>query len=139
MYDDKTVNGEYYRNKMLPIYAAAARNSAMFPRQNLVIFMQDGAPAHTAKATMNIINTEFAGMWRDWPGNSPDLNPVEHLWARLQDSVLRQPRPSNREHLIRHVKQELASITQNDICRLIESLPQKIDDCLKNEGQSTKY
>ena len=116
-----------------------AKDRKVFPRPNLVILMQDGAPAHTAKATMERIREQFPSVWRDWPGNSPDLNPIEHLWARVQDSVLRQPRPRNREELIKRVRQEWNSITQNDIYKLIESFSRRIVACLQQDGHCTKY
>ncbi len=42
-----------------------------------LIFQQDLAPAHTAKCTKSWFN-DYGVTVRDWPANSPDLNPIEH-------------------------------------------------------------
>ena len=46
-----------------------------------IIFMQDGAPAHTAKVTQQKCSDIFPSFWKkvEWPGNSPDFNPIEKL------------------------------------------------------------
>ncbi|KAJ4446682.1 hypothetical protein ANN_13379 [Periplaneta americana] len=80
--------------------------------------MQDGARAHTDKSTQDTIKNSGIKVWTDWPGNSPDLNPIEHLWSRLQESVFRTPRPRNRNELIARVLEEWESITQEYIFRL---------------------
>ena len=42
------------------------------------IFMQDGAPCHKAKIFGNFLKSKTIQVV-DWPGNSPDLNPIENL------------------------------------------------------------
>ncbi|KAJ4444934.1 hypothetical protein ANN_06733 [Periplaneta americana] len=63
-----------------------------------------------------------SGEWADWSGNSPDLNPVEHIWSRLQDSVFRAPTPRYRVELVTLMQGEWDSVNQEDTFKLNESL-----------------
>jgi len=51
------------------------------------IFQQDGAPAHTARATQNWLQTNCPDciakdQWPAKSANSPDLNPLDyHVWG----------------------------------------------------------
>ena len=101
--------------------------------------MQDGAKAHTAKATLNVLEHENVKVWTDWPGNSPDLNVIEHVWAILQDSVFKEPRPKNREQLINRVTEEWNALGWEYLTSLIESFGTRVRDCLANDEKTTKY
>lgn len=39
-------------------------------------FMQDGAPCHTAKSVKLWLDDCEVNYFKDWPGNSPDINPI---------------------------------------------------------------
>ena len=43
------------------------------------IFMQDGATCHTAKSIKNLLASQKIPLL-DWPGNSPNLKPIENVW-----------------------------------------------------------
>ena len=51
-----------------------------------MIFIQDGAPCHTAKSIKTFLASENVSLL-DWPGNSPDTNPVKNLWELAKPKV----------------------------------------------------
>ena len=62
---NQTVDGEYYRQEILPLYQKVMNDPRQFPRRSLGILMQDGATAHTAKKTMEVIRRNFNDVWTD--------------------------------------------------------------------------
>lgn len=74
-----------------------------------------------------------------WPGNSPDLNPIENCW-QVVGRKLAQHKPVNktslREAIIRVWNHEL---NVDYIKKLIDSMPTRIQAVIKARGGTTKY
>jgi DDE superfamily endonuclease len=139
-----TITGEYYRNRIIPIYARALHDEPeprLFPRPELATFQQDGAPAHTAAQSMDMLQRTFPVVWGKgvWPGNSPDLNPIEHVWAILRESIYKSPIPKSRQELVDRVQETWQGVDSDLVRSLVFSFPKRVAECLANDGGSTSY
>ena len=77
------------------------------PIATCMTFVQDGAPAHAAKATQARCKKNLPNFIEKtcWPPNSPDINPVENLWSIMDEVVYKDPTPKTMKDLKRRLKQ----------------------------------
>ena len=114
-------------------------------------FQQDNAKPHTAKSTKRFLG-ELAEKYglkiMEWPPNSPDLNPIEHLWAELKlelfrrypDTVsLKGSSDTVRVELRQRLHEVWWDIGQDVLKRLIESMPRRVKEVLTARGWYTSH
>jgi len=131
--DKTTMNSERYtevlREKLIPFMAL----------HRCKTFLQDGAPCHKSKRTMAVL--KGAGVQvLDWPGNSPDLNPIENIWSIMKgrlktDSTITSLPKLKRAITVLWVK----GMEQGLFRKLALGMPERLKAVIKAKGQMTKY
>lgn len=98
------------------------------------VFMQDGAPAHTAKITTLFLQKRMQFL-KIWPANSPDLNPIEHLWGAMK-RILKNTEIESKEHLIETIQNIWNNFPQDSINSLIYSFYGRLRLIIDQKGES---
>ena len=62
------------------------------------IFQQDCAPCHSSKATSAFLRRQNIAVL-PWSSQSPDMNPIEHLWDEMERRLNKEIRPRSLEEL----------------------------------------
>lgn len=103
------------------------------------IFMDDNAPPHRAGTTLQFKRT--AGIRTlDWPSRSPDLNPIEHVWAILKRRVRRQLSPGDDLNQLEFlIRKEWHQLDQEVIRNLISSMPARVRNVIERRGDESGY
>ena len=143
----QSVDAKYYareilENSLLPSLARTASTSSvlkkkMVPEMSSVIFQQDGAPAHASKEAENWCHDKLPSFWdKDtWPGNSPDLNPIENLWGILKAQLNEAEPCSSIEQLTALLKTAWSKIKPSTLQNLVASMPQRVSKCIALRGE----
>jgi transposase len=102
------------------------------------IFQDDSAPCHRAHAVKQwLANKSIECL--PWPGNSPDLNPIENCWKIVGAKLSRKKPKTLHELKLALIRIWFHEITPDYIQNLIASMPSRCRAVLKAKGGSTKY
>ena len=112
------------------------------------IFQQDNDPKHTATLLMGTkpnAKKPIPGWFKDndvkvlpWPAQSPDLNPIEHLWGEV-DRRLNGEKFKKEADLMNALVREWSKIPVDRIVKLVDSMPSRCAAVIKANGNATKY
>jgi len=116
---------------------------SLYPQANRLwgkgvwILLQDGATCHTAHTTLAAIQQQ-AGDIIAWPSASPDLNPMENVWAILHSRVAKR-NPRTIEELKLYIGQEWQRLDNDEAITIAESMPNRVSMLIETEGAYTGY
>ena len=98
---------------------------------------QDNDPKHKAKITQEWLRDKSPNVLK-WPSQSPDLNPIEHLWRDLKIAV-QQLYLSNLTELDRSYREEWEKLPKYRCAKLEVSYPRTLEAVIVAKGASAKY
>ena len=113
-----------------------------------MILQHDNDPKHTTTSSHRLVRLERTKRWLednricvlDWPAQSPDLNPMEHLWQEVKRRLSRlTSRPSGEEDLWDKLQDVWNGIEPSICTKLIGSMPARIQAVLDAKGGYTRY
>jgi hypothetical protein len=100
-------------------------------------FQQDSDPKHTSKLAKNFFKEKKVEVL-EWVPQSPDLNPIEHLWDYVKREVKKTP-CSNRSELMLQISAAWDNIGTEVTQKLVESIPRRLQAVIDAKGGSTRY
>ena len=112
-----------------------------------VLFMQDNAPIHKAKIVGDWLRENDVQVMV-WPPYSPDLNPIEHVWAKLKRMLHKwYPEleemaggvPVVRESIEKAVTHCWQHLDPEYLRKLARGMPRRVQAVLKAKGWYTRY
>lgn len=111
------------------------KKSAAFKKK--IIFMQDNAPSHASHYTTAWLAQK--GIKDDrlmsWPPNSPDLNPIENLWAILKRVVYADGKQyTSLDALWDAVFSAAKSVDPQQVKRLTDSVDERLMTVVEKKG-----
>jgi transposase len=100
-------------------------------------YQHDGAPAHKAKSIDTWLTSNSIKLL-PWCARSPDLNPIENIWAWM-DFKMTKTKISSINNLMDILKSIWATIPREQCMKLVESMPRRVKLCIKAKGSFFKY
>lgn len=126
---DRFVYADILKNNMLP------HAKSKMPRG--WTFQQDNDPKHTSKHVKEYMNKAKIRLF-EWPSQSPDLNPIEHLWEELERRI-RSATYRNTNQLWEALQTEWAKIPLERLVKLVDSMQSRCRAVIAAKGFATKY
>jgi transposase len=130
---DETLDKELYKSILAEDLLATVDEYGI--NKDAMIFQHDNDPKHAAKAVREWLSDQPFQVMK-WPAQSPDLNPIENMWAMLKTKLYRNyerpPRGIN-EHWER-IHETWYRITKEECQKVIETMPERCRQVIKTKG-----
>lgn len=126
------VGGEHFRLTANSYVRRCLATVVPFLQQTGRTLQQDGAGCHTAATTLTYLEGKGVKVMQT-PARSPDMNPIENLWAVMARKVTVLA-PTNRGELIDAVQKVWQELDVSMVNNLVGSFRKRCIKVLENKG-----
>lgn len=131
------LNAVRYQTEVIHDLAVIGREIA--PPDRPFVFQHDMAPAHHAATTRAFLQANRIDVM-DWPGNSPDLNIIENVWAWVSSRMgTHSHHPANTAEMFARVQEVWATLPLTYLRKLFKSMPARVRAVIDADGGPTRY
>jgi hypothetical protein len=106
------------------------------------LLLQDNDPAHgdahSVVAEYNKHQSSSIQILPSWPPNSPDLNPIENVWGWANRKA-RAVGCKTFDEYQQTIISLLSSVPPKMCEALLDSIPQRLAECIKSNGERIRY
>jgi transposase len=142
--------GKYIRKVLIPtikdikqrkVATNDLTTTKLFKNLNQWKWQQDGATSHTADNVQKwlINNVKDFVSKNEWPGNSPDMNPIENLWSIMEAKVYENGHFDSYEELILKIQDVWNNISVETLQKLSRSMKKRLQFIQKTPDRKVAY
>ena len=113
--------------------------SAYPDRRQFTILVDNEAIMHTdqAKATLKAAGIKVLP---NWPAHSPDMNPQENVWPRVEDKLRREgPARETQKAFKARALRHLRGVTADSCPNYVKSMLGRIEDTIARDGAMGRH
>ena len=101
-------------------------------------FQQDNDPKHTSNLALDYLDSEDINYWRT-PSESPDLNPIEMLWAEMKYFLRKNIKPLTQDQLIAGIKSFWDTVDKAKCNRYINHINKVLPIVIERGGKASGH
>ena len=135
------IDAKMDKHQYLSIVKYVGVPSALLLLGDDFVWQQDNDPKHTSYLLQDFFEKcEDRGTCSllPWPSYSPDLNPIEHLWYKV-DRMAKERSCNTTLELFEAVEAAWKAVPLSYLQNLIDSMPRRIEAVIKAKGGHTRY
>ena len=130
---------KYYTERLLPVYIKAVQEARIFRDQDAIL-QEDNDPSHGTRSDFNVAAQLKDSNWivvLIHPAQSPDLNPMEAIWAILKQRIRRR-KWDNLDQLKEVLQDEWSKITMEEVRARIAEMPARCRMLANGDGSAIR-
>jgi DDE superfamily endonuclease len=124
---------------LLPVYIKAVQEARISQNQDAIL-QEDNDPSHGTRSELNVAKQLKDSNWiivLVHPAQSPDLNPIEAIWAILKQRIRRR-KWDNLNGLKRVLQDEWSKITMEEVRGRIAEMPSRCRTLANSDGKAIR-